>query len=88
MSVCVLVTSAPVTCLTQNPVWTICHRGLTMQDTLTDLFKYLAIARRARGDMPGAKEALAKVESLGGSEGHEDVEELNRLMSGNAISVD
>lgn len=58
-----------------------------LQDTLTDLFKYLAIARRARGDLPGAKEALARVERLGGSKGREDVEGLDRLMAENKISV-
>eukprot|EP00752_Nemacystus_decipiens_P013903 g12341.t1 len=58
------------------------------KETLTDLFKYLAIARRARGDLPGAKEALARVESLGGSKGREDVEDLDRLMAENKISVD
>ena len=57
------------------------------QETLTDLFKYLAIARRSRGDMPGAKEALARVENLGGSKGREDVEGLDRLMAENKISV-
>lgn len=58
---------------------------MSLQETLTDLFKYLAIARRARGDLPGAKEALARVESLGGSK---DVEALDRLMAENKISVD
>lgn len=61
---------------------------LLLQETLTDLFKYLAIARRARGDLPGAKEALGKVESLGGSKGREDVEGLDRLMAENEITVD
>eukprot|EP00903_Cladosiphon_okamuranus_P020524 g18841.t1 len=56
--------------------------------TLTDLFKYLAIARRARGDLPGAKEALGKVESLGGGKGREDVEGLDRLMTANKIAVE
>lgn len=86
-----LIVSALVTVLTlpyPNPVWIICDPGLTIQGTLTDLFKYLAIARRARGDIPGAKEALAKVESLGGSKGHEEVEELNRLMAGNSTSFE
>lgn len=63
------------------------HR-IKMQGVLVDLLKYLAIARRARGDMPGAKEALAKVEALAGSEGREHVEELNRLLASNKISVD
>lgn len=59
-----------------------------MKDTLADLFKYLAIARRAQGDSPGAQEALAKVESLGGSKGKEDVAELDRLMAGSNVSSD
>lgn len=62
--------------------------GGTMQATLVNLHKYLAIARRARGDMPGAKEALATVESVGGSEGREDVEGLNRLLAHNRIATD
>ncbi|CAM9612394.1 unnamed protein product [Ectocarpus sp. 12 AP-2014] len=57
------------------------HKG-----TLTDLYKYLAIARRARGDLPGAKEALAKVETLGGCEGREELEGLNRLLAKSAVS--
>ncbi|CAM9654847.1 unnamed protein product, partial [Ectocarpus sp. 8 AP-2014] len=52
--------------------------------TLTDLYKYLAIARRALGDLPGAKEALAKVETLGGCE---ELEGLNRLLAESAVSV-
>eukprot|EP00904_Undaria_pinnatifida_P005497 jgi/Undpi1/2077/HiC_scaffold_12.g05463.m1 len=63
-------------------------KGGAHQGVLVDLLKYLAIARRARGDMPGAKEALAKVEALAGSEGREHVEELNRLLASNKISVD
>lgn len=59
-----------------------------LQEILTDLFKYLAIARRARGDLPGAKEALARVESLGGNKGREDVEGLDRLMAENKISIE
>ncbi|CAM9780067.1 unnamed protein product [Ectocarpus sp. 4 AP-2014] len=58
------------------------HKG-----TLTDLYKYLAIARRARGDLPGAKEALAKVETLGGCEGREELEGLNRLLAESAVSI-
>lgn len=59
-----------------------------MQGVLVDLLKYLAVARRARGDIPGAREALAKVEALGGSEGCEHAQELNRLLSTNSSSVD
>lgn len=53
-----------------------------------DLHKYIAIARRARGDIPGAKEALTQVETLGGTGGREDVEGLNRLLAHNRISLD
>lgn len=65
-------------------MWT----NTTRQGVLIDLYKYLAIARRARGDMLKAKEALAKVEALGGSGGREDVEGLNRLLGSNRIAVD
>ncbi|CBJ49219.1 expressed unknown protein [Ectocarpus siliculosus] len=58
------------------------HKG-----TLTDLYKYLAIVRRARGDFAGAKAALAKVETLGGCEGSEELEGLNRLLAESAVSV-
>lgn len=38
--------------------------------------------------MLGAKEALARVETLGGEGGKEEVEGLNRLLAHNRISVD
>ncbi|CAM9855220.1 unnamed protein product [Scytosiphon promiscuus] len=55
------------------------------KDTLMDLFKYLAILRRARGDEHGVEEALTKVAKLGGRHGVEDLEELRRLVAGSAI---
>lgn len=58
------------------------------QDILVNLLRYLAVARRARGDIPGAKEALAKVEALGGSGSREHVQDLNRLLSTDKFSVD
>lgn len=61
------------------------------QESLVHLHKCLAVARRARGDMPGAREALAKVEALasdGGGGGGDDVEELNRMLGRNRIVVD
>lgn len=53
-----------------------------------NLHKYLVVARRARGDMQGAKKAIKMVQSLGGSAGHKEVEDLNRLLGHNRISTD
>lgn len=58
------------------------------QRVLVDLLKYLAVARSAQGDVPGAREALDKVEALVGSENREHVEDLNRLLSTTRLSVD
>lgn len=58
------------------------------EKTLTDLFKYLALARCARGDLLGAREALARVEKLGGGKDGQDVKELDQLMAESKISVD
>lgn len=59
------------------------------QETLIELYKYLGIARRARGDMPGATEAMKSIAALGGgSSGQDDVEDLNRMLGHNRISVD
>lgn len=61
------------------------------QVSLVELHKCLAVARRARGDMSGAREALVKVEALaseGGGGGADDVEELNRMLGSNRIVVD
>ncbi|CAM9309703.1 unnamed protein product [Laminaria digitata] len=62
--------------------------GCTHQRVLVDLLKYLAVARSAQGDVPGAREALDKVEALVGSENREHVEDLNRLLSTTRLSVD
>lgn len=59
-----------------------------MQDVLVNLLKYLAVARRARGDIPGTREALDKVEAIGGSGSREHVLDLNRLLSTDKSSVD
>lgn len=61
---------------------------MSKQGILVDLYKYLAISRRANGDMLGAREALNSAKALGGSSGHDDVQELNNLLGHNKIIVD
>lgn len=55
-----------------------------------ELHKCLAVARRARGDMPGARETLGTVEALAVADGDgaADVEELNRMLGSNRIVQD
>lgn len=58
----------------------------SLQDALADLYRYLAITQRARGDMFGAEDSLNAADRKSGDKSFERIEELARLMAKNVFA--